>query len=386
MADGWVFTRTGPRGVAWLVKYRDADGKQVKATLGREPEWNRELAERELHRRLDQVDKGWRKPPRLTFAKASELWAEETSVEKRWKPATVAQYRSIRARLDIAFGDREFSEVRPSDVTAFKTRMLERYEAASVSRDLSILHSIFRWGVVSERLERNPADGVPHPQAAKRKGNALRPEEVQALLRAFTDEQDRLVFLTVCLTALRRSELQALRWADVDLIENRLRVVDSKTETGARSVALSTSLAERLWQHRSGSRYKTDTDSVFCNQETGSPYRYETFSDALRAAYATAGMVWPEGMRPFHDLRVTAITNDAIAGANPVALMTKAGHASMATTRRYLRLAGVVFTDEAEALERRMLGLQAAETAAETSQVPKTGTKSSFTALPSRNS
>ena len=37
--------------------------------------------------------------------------------------------------------------------------------------------------------------------------------------------------------------------------------------------------------------------------------------------------------------------------------MTKAGHANMATTKRYLRLAGVVFTEEAEALERRLLGI-----------------------------
>ena len=67
-------------------------------------------------------------------------------------------------------------------------------------------------------------------------------------------------------------------------------------------------------------------------------------------------MEWPEKMRPCHDLRVTSITNDAIAGANPVALMAKAGHANMATTKRYLRLAGVVFQEEAEALERRLLG------------------------------
>ena len=85
-------------------------------------------------------------------------------------------------------------------------------------------------------------------------------------------------------------------------------------------------------------------------------YRYETFADALGRAYSAAGMPYPEGLRPFHDLRVTAITNDAIAGANPVALMTKAGHASMATTRRYLRLAGVVFREEADALEQRLLG------------------------------
>jgi hypothetical protein len=42
--------------------------------------------------------------------------------------------------------------------------------------------------------------------------------------------------------------------------------------------------------------------------------------------------------------------------ANPIAVMTKAGHSDMKTTKRYLHLAGVVFRDEAEALERRLLG------------------------------
>jgi hypothetical protein len=37
--------------------------------------------------------------------------------------------------------------------------------------------------------------------------------------------------------------------------------------------------------------------------------------------------------------------------------MTKAGHASMATTKRYPRLAGTVLPDEADALERRLLGV-----------------------------
>jgi hypothetical protein len=50
------------------------------------------------------------------------------------------------------------------------------------------------------------------------------------------------------------------------------------------------------------------------------------------------------------------ITNDAAAGANPVALMTKAGHSKMSTTQVYVHLAGVVFRDEAAALERRLLG------------------------------
>jgi hypothetical protein len=36
--------------------------------------------------------------------------------------------------------------------------------------------------------------------------------------------------------------------------------------------------------------------------------------------------------------------------------MAKAGHANMSTTQRYLHLAGVVFHDEAAALEKRLLG------------------------------
>ena len=110
---------------------------------------------------------------------------------------------------------------------------------------------------------------------------------------------------------------------------------------------------------------------MFVHPDRGSVYRYETFAEALKAAYTAAGMQFPEGMRVFHDLRVTSITNDAIAGANPTALMTKAGHANMATTKRYLRLAGVVFPDEAEALERRLLGVP----------VPKAGTDRPETAL-----
>jgi hypothetical protein len=55
-------------------------------------------------------------------------------------------------------------------------------------------------------------------------------------------------------------------------------------------------------------------------------------------------------------LRHTAITNDAAAGSSAIAVMTKAGHSDMKTTKRYLHLAGVVFRDEAEALERRLLG------------------------------
>jgi integrase/recombinase XerD len=173
----------------------------------------------------------------------------------------------------------------------------------------------------------------------------LEPVEVARVAKAFTDEQARVVFLTLVLTGIRRSELQALRWCDADLVESVLRVRDSKTEEGRRAIALSKTLAEELWQHRRRTSFQGDDELVFCHPKRGTVYRVETFHVALTAALEAAGV--EKRPRPFHDLRHTAITNGAAAGSSPIAVMAKAGHRSMATTKRYLHLAGVVFRDEA---------------------------------------
>jgi integrase len=141
---------------------------------------------------------------------------------------------------------------------------------------------------------------------------------------------------------------------DVDLVESVLRVRDSKSEDGRRSIAPPASLAEALWQHRRTTPYQGDERLVFCHPQRRTIYRAETFAAAFTKALAAAGVA--KTPRPFHDLRHTAITNDAAAGSSPIAVMSKAGHANMATTQRYIHLAGVVFRDEADALERRLLG------------------------------
>jgi integrase len=197
---------------------------------------------------------------------------------------------SIVGRLNVAFGSKKLGELRASDVSAYAARALGRLSAASVSRDLSILHSILAWAVVNELVERNVADGVPHPKAVQRKGVALKPADVQLLARSFEDEQARVAFLTFVLTGLRRAELQALRWRDVDLIENVLRVADSKTETGERAVAISPTLAEELWQHRRRSAYDGDGERAFVHPQRGTVYRYEAYKAALERAFAKAGL------------------------------------------------------------------------------------------------
>jgi hypothetical protein len=65
---------------------------------------------------------------------------------------------------------------------------------------------------------------------------------------------------------------------------------------------------------------------------------------------------------------VTAITTDARNGTDPIAIMANAGHSSYSTTKRYVKLAGVVFPDAAAARERRLLGQPSTELSTDPSE------------------
>jgi hypothetical protein len=85
-------------------------------------------------------------------------------------------------------------------------------------------------------------------------------------------------------------------------------------------------------------------------------HAYDHYRASLERAFARAWLDGPEGFRPCQDLRVTGATNELLAGASKETLMAKLGHADFRTTQRYVNLAGVVFAEEAAALERRMNG------------------------------
>ena len=344
----------GKRGTVWRIKYADADGRQVMETLGPEREgWNEKQANEELQNRLADVRRiELRKPTKITFTEYADTWFAEGEIRRRWRPRTATQYRSIAKRLKKHFGPMPIATIRPRDVAAYIANQAAGFEPSTVGRDVDLLYDIFKTAKREEIVHTNPVDGAERPKLARRRWRILSAAEISRVMKAFDDEQAKTIFLTLVMTGIRRGELQALRWRDVDLVENVLRVSDSKTEQGIRSIALSPALAEALWQHRRKSQFQGDDERVFCHPERGSVYREDVFAERFRAALEVAGIT--DYVRPFHDLRHTSLTHEAAAGSTPIALMAKAGHTDMKVTRQYLHLAGIVFRDEAEALERRL--------------------------------
>jgi integrase len=353
-----VIPYNGRRGRTWRIKWADADGVQTMETVGSEADGvTRKVAEAELRDRLVRVERrGWRRPAPLTFSGYAETWFVEGQRRRQWKPKTLLAYRTALDHLEAELGKLRLASIRPRDVAAYTKTALDTFAPKTVNLHLSVLHDVLKTARREELIDSNPAEGVERPKVGRRRWRILTPLEVSRVLKAFEDEQARTMFLTLVLTGLRRFELLGLRWRNVDLVDNVLRVEQSKTEEGERSIALSPTLAEALWQQRRRSKYQGDDEHVFCHTERGSPVDHEWFAEKFRAALKTAGIT--DYVRPFHDLRHTAITNDAAAGSSELAVMAKAGHRSMSTTRQYLHLAGVVFRDEATALERRLLGVE----------------------------
>jgi integrase len=355
MANGSVIRYEGKRGVAWRIKYADAIGRQVMETVGREDDGVTERLARELlqERVVDVRRKGYRKPTRLTFGSYRETWYEQGVTRRRWSALTVSQYAQVLDRLGESFDRMPLDGIRPRHVAAYIAEHTGPYSAATVSRDISILHDVLATAMREELIDSNPASGAERPKLAKRKWRILTPAEVSRVYRAFTDEQARTVFLTLVLTGVRRDELRELRWRDVDLLQGVLRVRGTKSEDALRSIALSPALITALEEHYRRTNYRGDDELIFCHEHKGTRYPAPVFTEQFRSALKAAGI--DDYVRPFHDLRHTSITNGAAAGESPIALMTRAGHSNMATTRRYLHLAGTVFPDEAVALERRLL-------------------------------
>ena len=359
MASGCIVVYRGKRGDVYRMKFTGADGRQRMETIGparsktNPAGLTRRQAEQALQARVVAVrEKRWRPASPVTFEEYARTWLDQGERRRAWKAGTVVAYETVVDRLCDAFGPTRLADLRPRHVAAYiKKRGDEGFAPATVTRDVSILHDILKVAVREEVIDSNPAAGAERPRVRQKRWRILKPAEVTRVAQAFTDAQARVIFLVLVVTGVRRFELQGLRWRDVDLIENVLRVVDSKSEDGIRSIAIPRGLAEAVWQHRRSTHFQGDDELVFCHPKKGSRIDAEWFAGEFRNALEAAGV--EEHMRPFHDLRHTAITNDAAAGSSPLAVMTKAGHASMATTKRYLHLAGTVFRDEAERLEQR---------------------------------
>lgn len=172
-------------------------------------------------------------------------------------------------------------------------------------------------------------------------------EEAQRFLLVAADDRLGMVFELALATGLRRGELVALRWADVDLDRSQLAVrrnmvtvgykaVEGTPKAGrARTIDLDGGTVTALRSHRRrqlkermawGSSW-IDSGLVF-TREDGSALHPQTALWHLRKLSRAAGV--PEVR--LHDLRHTHATLGLAAGVPPKVMQERLGHSSVQIT------------------------------------------------------
>jgi integrase len=167
------------------------------------------------------------------------------------------------------------------------------------------------------------------------------PEEVWALVRAATSEQDGVIYLTAAFTGLRRGELLALHWRDVDFAGSTIRVrasfaggqLTTPKSGKVRAVPMAPDVASALAQLGQRSNWTGEDDLVFAG-ETGGYLDGSALCRRYMAALSRAGL---RQLR-FHDLRHTFGTR-MIAKADIRRVQEWLGHADIQTTMKYLHYA-----------------------------------------------
>lgn len=278
----------------------------------------------------------------VTFADAAAEWLRYIEQDRERKPSTLRDYRScLRVHLLPAFGDRPIESITEDDIERWQ-RGLDGISNRTRNKLIIQMHGIFRRARRVYKLPTNPVALIEkHPIRASGDIEVFAPEEVWALVRAARDETDAALFLTAAFTGLRRGELLALRWRDVDFAGSTIRVRTSwaggqltTPKSGkVRSVPMAPDVASALARLCERDEWTGDDDLVFVSP-VGSYMSDAALGQRYKRALRRAGL---RELR-FHDLRHTFGTR-MIAKADIRRVQEWMGHADIQTTMKYLHYA-----------------------------------------------
>jgi integrase len=200
---------------------------------------------------------------RLTVQQFLEIWLEQV-VKVRNRPRTYENYAQIvQAHLIPAIGMRQLTKLTPEHVQALINRLTEQGLAPRTVRNVravlrKALNQAIRWG----KLARNVAALVEIPRAQKVVIMPLTPEQARALLEAVCGDILEALYRVALSLGLRRGEVLAVRWEDIDFERQTLTVngaiqrhtgklqrVPPKSEASVRTLYLPTVLIQVLRVH-----------------------------------------------------------------------------------------------------------------------------------------
>jgi integrase len=317
-------------------------------------------AERRLRDILREAETGgFAEGSRITMKQVAERWLKST--QHRVGAKSYQRYESmVRLHIIPALGSLRAENIRPAHVeTALASwttnKRKDKKKKATLSQRsiaylLSTLKTICRWAVRMGVFTRNPVDAIDPPRVDRKEMRALDTAGVAALLDAAAGTDLQTPIAVAIGTGLRRGELLALRWGDIDLkaaklaVRRSLETVDGitrtkspKTRRSARTVSLAPFVVDVLTRAKAAQAQRRlelgagrDEDGWVFTRADASAWEPGAFS--LHFARLVKGAKLTHVR--FHDLRHTFGTLAITSGVDLETVSRALGHESTAITSR----------------------------------------------------
>jgi len=219
--------------------------------------------------------------------------------------------------------------IRRSDVEAFATRLARSgAKNGTIALQVGVLRQILGALVKDGVIERHPAAilGRIGPKPAKARPPTR--SQLDALMDAASARARPVIEIAVS-TGLRRGEIFALRWNEVDFSQRQIRVATSKTDAGERIVPMFGSARKTLLEEKAGTRFQRPQDYVF---PTSVGTKMNATSWIVGEFYPAMKRTGLEKAFRFHDLRHYAVSRLIQQGANILLVSRVAGHSRPSIT------------------------------------------------------
>jgi integrase len=289
---------------------------------------------------------------RQTVDQFLAAWLQD-AVKPSVRPLTFEQYaQHVRLYLSPAFGKTRLHKLPPAAIQRFITeRLAAGLSPRTVRISLAVLRRALAQAMKWNLVPRNPVDAVDLPKVSRATTNTFTEVQARAFLTAIQGDAYEPAYMLALLCGLRRGEIIALKWPDLDFgvatlsvmralerIDGRLEFVEPKSNESRRVLPLPAPVVMALRAHRAsqaktrlalGQAYE-DHGLLFPNS-IGRPLEPRRFNHLFKAILARAGL--PKTLR-LHDCRhfaATAMISDGVDVRTVAGLL---GHADPSLTVR----------------------------------------------------
>lgn len=288
--------------------------------------------------------------PQRTVKDYLEDWLENVQKDRLHISSYVKYKKLINSYIVPAFGDIPLQKLTPQRVQKlYADKLKQKLSPKMVSCIHGVLHVALENAVKWNLIARNVCDVVSLPRVPKTEKQVLTKRQAHVLLEHVKKHRLEAILVLAVTTGLRRGEMLALRWRDVDFedgsvqvrrtvdyiphygyVENEAKTARGQCKVMLPSFVMNTLQVHRLQQQETRNKVGSDwveKDLIFCGLQ-GDYFNPNYLLRMFKKVLVEAGL---PHMR-IHDLRHSAATILLSMGVHPKVVQEILGHSTISMT------------------------------------------------------